>query len=124
MGEIGLAEVRSERVQNVLVDTGSVLLCLPADVIARLGVPVDREVHVETALGAATMRLFRLVRLEIAGRHGLFDCLETPVGTLPLLGAVPMEVLGIEPDLGRRSIRLLPEEPGKSCMNVYGSSIR
>ena len=31
-GEIGLAEVRSQRIQDVLVDTRAVLLCLPADV--------------------------------------------------------------------------------------------
>lgn len=119
-GEIDRADIRSERIRNVLVDTGAILLCLPADVIARLGVPVDREVQVETATGISTTRLFRLVRLEVAGRHGIFECLETPAGTMPLLGAVPMEVLGIEPELSTRSIRLLPEGPGRSYMRVYG----
>ena len=85
-GEIELAKVRSERMQDVLIDTGSVLLRLPADVIARLGVPVDREVNVETAAGPSTMRLFRQVRLEVVGRHGIFEFLETPVGAIPLLG--------------------------------------
>ena len=123
-GEIELAKVRSERMHDVLVDTGSVLLCLPADVIARLGVPLDREVHVETASGAARMRLFRQVRLEIAGPHGIFECLETPAGTKPLIGAVPMEVLGIEPEVSTQSIRLLPEGPGRSFMRVYGANIQ
>ncbi len=121
-GEMNAA-VRSERVQDVLVDTGAVLLCLPADLIARLGLPVEREVHVDTANGSAVLRLFSQVSLEVSGRHGLFECLETPAGTRPLLGAVPMEVLGIEPDVGTQSIRLLPEEPGRSYMNVYGSEL-
>ncbi len=122
-GEMDPFEVRSEGVGDVLIDTGAVMLCLPADLIARLGLPVEREVNVDTANGPAVMRLFSQVSLDVAGRHGLFECLETPTGTRPLLGAVPMEVLGIEPDVGMQSIRLLPEEPGRSYMNVYGANI-
>ena len=119
-GEIGLAEVRSQRIQDVLVDTGAVLLCLPADVIARLGLPLEREVHVETAAGPLRAGLFSQLHLEISGRSGLFECLQTPAGTSALLGAVPMEVLGIEPEVSTRSIRLLPEGPGRSYMRAYG----
>lgn len=117
-GEIALNDIRSERIREVLVATGATMLCLPADVIARLGVPVERQVHVETATGFATARLFRQVRLEVAGRHGIFECLESPLGALPLLGAVPMEMLGIEPELRTRSIRRLPEGPERSYLRL------
>ena len=120
-GEIAQQDIRTARMQEVLVDTGALMLCLPADVIARLGIPLEREVYVETATGIASTRLFRQVRLQVADRQGNFECLETPIGTRPLLGAIPMEMLGIEPELSTQTIRFLPEGPGRSFMRVYGA---
>ena len=37
---------------------------------------------------------------------------------MPLLGAVPMEMLGMEPDLRTRNIRLLPEGPERSYLRI------
>lgn len=37
---------------------------------------------------------------------------------MPLLGAVPMEMLGIEPDLRTRSIRLLPGGPERNYLRI------
>jgi len=37
--------------------------------------------------------------------------LELPAGTTPLLGVIPMEALGVEPDLQNQRLRLLPEGP-------------
>ena len=48
--------------------------------------------------------------LEVEGRSGEFRCMETPDGTPVLLGAVPMETLGVEPDLRNQRLRLLPED--------------
>lgn len=119
LGEIPVASVRQVEVHDVLVDTGALVLCLPENVIAALGLPFERVVHTETATGPGTARLFSLAQIEVEGRRGIFECLETPEGTLQLLGAVPMEVLGIEPDLKNRTIRLLPEEPGNSYFLLY-----
>ena len=44
-GEITPDQVRSVSLDNVLVDSGATTLCLPADVIAQLGLALRREVH-------------------------------------------------------------------------------
>ncbi len=101
--------IRSETMPDVLVDTGAMGLCLPADSVARLGLRLVREVQVETAAGRSTMRIMRDVLLEVMGRTAPFECLETPAGTLPLLGAVPMQTLGLQPDLRAETLILLPD---------------
>ncbi len=101
--------IRSETIRDVLVDTGAMGLCLPADLVARLGLRFAREVQVETAAGRSTMRIMRDVSLEVLGRLAPFECLETPTGTLPLLGAVPMQALGLQPDLRKEELVLLPD---------------
>ena len=50
----------------------------------------------------------------IEGRAGNFECLELPDGASPLLGVLPLEALGIEPDILNHRLRLLPEEPGNT----------
>lgn len=56
-GYIPLDQVRSVTLDAVIVDTGATTLALPADVIARLGLPVRREVPILTAAGPRTARL-------------------------------------------------------------------
>ncbi len=108
-GYLGPEAIRSETIRDVLVDAGAMGLCLPADLVARLGLRPVREVQVETAAGRSTMRIMRDVSLEVLGRMAPFECLETPTGTLPLLGAVPMQILGLQPDLRREELVLLPD---------------
>src|SRR5579875_1065813 len=90
-GEIDEVGVRSVTIDDVLVDTGATLLCLPSDVIASLGLRMLDEVPIETAKGPGTARLFRNALLDVAGRRATVDVLELPAGTTPLLGVTPME---------------------------------
>ncbi len=108
-GLIASMEIRSTVVDNVLVDTGATYLCLPADVIARLGLRVARTVRLETANGEVVTRVFRSAQVELLGRETISMCVELPAGSRPLLGAIPMGSMGIEPDLATRSLRLLPD---------------
>ena len=84
-------------------------LSLPADIIARLGLRVARTVRLETANGEVVTRLFRNAQVELLGRDTTGMCVELPVGSRPLLGAIPMESMGIETDLANRTLRLLPD---------------
>ena len=118
-GDIPLDQVRSVTLDAVIVDTGVTTLALPADVIARLGLPVRREVPILTAAGPSTARLCQDAAITLLGREGTFDCLELPAGTDPLLGVIPLEALGLEPDLRNQRLRLLPEEPGDTYYTVY-----
>ena len=107
-------EVRSLVVNDVLVDTGASQLCLPADIIQQLGVPFLEEIKAKTAVGSRNVRLFKDVSLEVKGRVGRYDCIELPEGSQPLLGFLPLEGLGLEPDLMNQELRVLPKHGEES----------
>jgi predicted aspartyl protease len=101
-------ETRRAELHAVLMDTGATHLCLPADVVAELGLPFSHEVPVMTPTGIHQSRIFAQARVSYADRRWDGECIELPVGAKPLLGALPMEGLGIEPDLQTRTVRMLP----------------
>ncbi|KAM3092900.1 retroviral-like aspartic protease family protein [Phormidesmis sp. 146-35] len=111
-------QVRSIVLKNVLVDTGATTLCLPASTIAQLGLPVLREVDVETATGIGKARIFQDAKISLMGREGTFECLELPGGQSPLLGVIPLEALGIELDLQNQQLKLLPISPTQTYLTI------
>ena len=108
-GFIAAEEVRSLILDNVVVDTGATLLSLPARIISQLGLIQVGERDVETSAGIKKGRIFADAQIIVEGREGRFDCLELPEGvSAVLLGVIPMEELGLEPDLKNRRLRVLP----------------
>ena len=108
-GFISAEEVRSVLLDNVVVDTGATLLSLPARIISQLGLIQVGERDVETSAGIKKGRFFADAQIIVEGREGRFDCLELPEGvSAVLLGVIPMEELGLEPDLKNRRLRVLP----------------
>jgi clan AA aspartic protease len=118
-GFIPSNQVRSITLDNVLVDTGATTLCLPADVIQQLGLKLLKEVPVATATGTSTARIFQDAKINLMGREGTFECLELPGGRDPLLGVIPLEALGIELDLQKQSLRLLPMTLTDTYLTIY-----
>jgi predicted aspartyl protease len=114
-------EVRTVTLDNVLVDTGATLLGLPADVIARLGLAYRQYVTAQMAAGSRRTRRFRDAEITLLGRCGTFDCVELPGGASALLGAIPLETLGIEPDVRNGTLHLLAEGPDESHILAYDS---
>ncbi|MEG3847716.1 aspartyl protease family protein [Microcoleus sp. herbarium19] len=117
-GMIPIEEIRSVTLENVLVDTGATTLCLPKDVIARLGLRILKEVVVETATGISEARIFQDAKISLCGREGTFECLELPEGKTPLLGVIPMEALGIEVDLKNQRLKVLPDGPTETYLTI------
>ncbi len=115
-GVIGPAEVRSLTLEGVLVDTGATTLCLPQEVIDALGLEVLRETVVATATGTATMPLYEDAKITVMGRTGTFECLALGTGSEPLLGVIPLEMLGLEPDLQNQQLRVLPDRGRNTYM--------
>jgi len=108
-GFISAEEVRSVILDNVVVDTGATLLSLPARIISQLGLIQVGERDVETSAGIKKGRIFADAQIIVEGREGRFDCLELPEGvSAVLLGVIPMEELGLEPDFKNRRLRVLP----------------
>lgn len=118
-GVIPNEEIRSVFLTDVLVDTRATLLGLPADIVATLGLTLRREAEVHTANGPATMRIFTDLQISVEGRETLTKCLELPVGTPALLGVIPLEDLGLEPDLKNERLRLLPMEGDDTYLTAY-----
>src|SRR5258708_35269131 len=65
-------EVRSVTIPDILVDTGASTLCLPANVIAELGLEYAEEIGFETAAAFSRARLFRDAHVFIEGRDDTF----------------------------------------------------
>jgi len=114
-GFIPLDQVRSVTLGNVLVDTGATTLCLSSATIAELGLELLKEVDVSTANGISKARIFRDASISLYGREGTFECLELPSGRDALLGVIPLEALGLELDLQKQTLRVLPTE----SINTY-----
>lgn len=117
-GFISAEEVRSCTLDDVLVDTGATMLCLPAAAISQLGLVQGGEAKVETTAGIQPGRIFRDVNLCIGERQGTFDCLELTQVNYALLGVTPMEILGLEPDLKNRKLRLLPMNAEQTYLSI------
>ncbi len=108
-GFIPKEQVRSITLDSVLVDTGATRLCLPGNIITQLGLPLESEIDVKTAAGICKTRLFKRVSITVEGRKGEFTCTELPGGEDALLGVIPMEELGLQPDLINQRLILLPQ---------------
>ncbi|ARI82717.1 hypothetical protein C789_1759 [Microcystis aeruginosa FACHB-905 = DIANCHI905] len=109
-GFISTSEIRSVTLPKVLVDTGATTLCLPANIIDRLGLDLLKEVDVSTATGLSKARVFQDAKILLCGREGTFECLELPGGRDPLIGVIPLEALGLELDLQNQTLKVLPSE--------------
>lgn len=117
-GLISAEDVRFVVLHDVLVDTGATTLCLPADVIAQLGLELLKEVDVATATGLSTARIFQDAKISLLGREGTFECLELPGGRNSLLGVIPLEALGLEPDLRNQALKVLPSESVDTYLTI------
>ena len=117
-GFIPAAEVRSFSIDGALVDTGSTRLCLPADVIEKLGLKQTDTITAHTALGLETVKVYEGLILNVEGREGRYDCVELPAGQTPLLGLIPLEDMGLEPDLQNQRLRHLPKERKETYLTI------
>ena len=118
-GVIAADAIRSVELDNVLVDTGATTLCLPREVVARLGLEVLREVDVATATGLGKANIFQDAKITVLGRQGTFECVELPGGRHPLIGVIPLEALGLELDLSKQTLRLLPDTSADTYYTIY-----
>jgi len=118
-GVIKAEQVRAIALDDVLVDTGATVLCLPHRIIAQLGLNPVREVAASMANGYSQVQIYEDAKISLLGREGTFECLELPGGDQALLGVIPLEAMGIEPDLANQTLRLLPTEGRDTYITVF-----
>lgn len=117
-GFISADKVRSIALSNASVDTGATTLCLPAKAIEILGLELLKVVPVATANGVSEARIFQDARISLCGREGTFECLELSGGQDALIGVIPLEMLGLEPDLQNQVLRKLPLEMTNTYITI------
>ena len=118
-GYIPTDAVRSVTLHGVLVDTGANTLCLPKPLVAELGLAHLRTAVARTATGEIDVEIFRDASINVMGRVGTFECVQLPDDAEPLLGLLPLEGLGLEPDLQNEALRVLPDYGPRNFRFVY-----
>lgn len=116
-------KIRPKKVRRVeveaLVDTGAVMLVLPANIVAKLGLAHVGTRSVRLADGnAKPIPWVANVRLEVLGRWGVFDALVMPVGTSALLGQIPLEELDLIVDPRSRDVKVNPASPDEPLVTA------
>ena len=116
-------QIRKVTFDSVLVDSGATTLSLPRAAIEQLGLEPLREMLTKTAAGYQRSLVYQDAKITIGDRSGVFQCLELPGGDDPLLGVIPIEDLGLDPDFQKRELNFLPMEPGNTYYMAYGHTL-
>lgn len=106
-GDLAATAVRRLELPEILVDTGATNLCLPARLVTQLGLTLFDMVEVATAAGVREARLVGPVRLQVADRVNVFTCVEISDEAEPLLGVIPLETLGLNPNVHTQQVEFL-----------------
>lgn len=104
---------------DCLVDTGAVMMLLPADEVGKLGLARggrvivtyadDRREELPTARG---------LEVTVLGRTMVTDCVIGPPLCEPLLGQLVLEELDLIVDCARRSLGPRPESPNLPLLKL------
>ena len=91
---------------DAMVDSGAAYTVLPASLLERLGVDAHSTRHFRLADGSRVERCFGRTWLRIDGMADVSPVVFWDEESLPLLGAVTLEILGLDIDPVNR--RLIP----------------
>ena len=117
-GRIAEEAVRRETVPAI-ADTGAVMLALPEDVVARLGLPMVREISTMFADGRrGQLPVAGPLTIQIGDRRMPTECIVVPEGAEALIGQVVMEVLDLIPDPVNQTLGPRPESPDRPLLRV------
>src|SRR5262249_29966985 len=120
--EISPANVRSTEIE-ALVDPAATMLMLPADVIARLGLPVMGHRNVRYADGrVAEVPWVGGAKIVILGREAICNALVEAAGTTPLIGQIPLEELDLLVDPKSRRLQVNPASPEAPLLDLLGAA--
>ena len=113
------SEIRTTEAEG-LIDTGSIGLILPADIVNILGLPInpDRKVKIRDANGGATYRnIAENLKLELIGREAVFNCIVGQSGVPLLLGQIVQTEIDFNLDANTGKLRY--RDPDAINMTAY-----
>ncbi len=104
---------------EALIDTGAAYLCLPPDIIEKLGLLYSQTTEVRTANGNVKRRIFRAAEITIKERSITQSVMENDRNTPPLIGYLVLEEMDFVVDSKSQKIIGNPENNGKWIMDLY-----
>ncbi len=117
-GEIAADQVRRVEIADALVDTGATGLSLPQKLVQQLGLLPIRTRWAVTTAGVREMPTFGAVRLTINGRDCVCDVTEVDDACPVLIGQVPLELMDLIVDPGRRQLIGNPAHGGEHMIEL------
>lgn len=118
--------LRADQVRTVtfeaLVDTGATTMAIPEDVAESLGLKELTRRRVRRANGTVVELSVVDVLIEILGRKGSCEAFVLPVGTTPLIGQVPLEILDLIVDPKSRELAVNPASPDMPLLDLLRAS--
>src|SRR5437868_103617 len=117
-GEIAADQVRRVEVTEALVDTGATGLSLPRQLIQQLGLLPIRTRRAVTTAGIREVPTFGAVKLTVLGRDCICDVSEVDDACPVLIGQVPLELMDLVVDCGRRQLIGNPAHGGEHMMEL------
>lgn len=110
-------DVRTVEIKAV-VDTGAAFLCLPPEVIEKLGLLYSHSRDVITANGKVERRIFSGAVIIIQGRDIQMQVMENDTTTPPLIGYLVLETMDLVVSAKLQKITPNPEHDGKWVMDL------
>lgn len=104
---------------EALVDTGATRLYLKPSVIQALGLQKVDEVPSQTTNGTRIRGVYDPVRLDLMGRHGIFEVVDIDENVPNLLGQIPLEYLDFVVDPKKKRLIPNPEHGEKQMTEEY-----
>lgn len=111
-------KIRSIKIEAV-VDTGATFLCLPREVIEKLGLICRKSLTIVTANGKAKRRIFAVAQIEIKDRVITMDVMENDDETPALIGYLVLEAMDFVVDPKTQAVIPNPAHDGKWTADLY-----
>ncbi|MFQ5824252.1 MAG: retroviral-like aspartic protease family protein [bacterium] len=117
-GTIQEDAIRTVKIEAI-VDTGAAFLCLPQEVITKLGLMYSHSRNVITANGEAKRRIFAGAVINIQGRETQMSVIENDEMTPALIGYLVLEDLDLVVSTKSQKVIPNPEHDGKWIVELY-----
>ncbi len=104
---------------SAVADTGATFLCLPREVIEKLGLICRKPVTIVTANGKAKRRIFAVAQIEIKDRVITMDVMENDEETPALIGYLVLEAMDFVVDPKSQAVIPNPAHDGKWIADMY-----
>jgi len=119
-GLIDESSIKSLEVE-FLVDTGAALICLPTEMIEKLGLQKQSIRNARTATGVLERSIYSPVKVTIWDRDANLDVMEIPgdIDVPPLLGYLALEALDLHVDPRGQKLIGNPATDGKMYIDLF-----